>query len=112
MSRLFRSLFFIPIVVFVLTFGILCLVSGRYQKSILRAREATCNEEAFVYHEAIDQYSLDKGHPPKSLRDLVEEHYLLEIPTDPCTLELDSPPVLGDPILNPNFSVSHQAGLY
>jgi competence protein ComGC len=81
---------------------VLFLSAGRYQQSIQRARKAVCTEDAALVREAINQYTLDKDQPPKSLRDLVEEHYLSEVPTNAC-ME-DSPPVLEDPVLSPNLS--------
>ena len=111
MRRLFRSSFLTPIVVVALAFGIFYLTSGRYQRSILRAREATCSEEMFVVNQTFKQYTLDIQRPPESLQELVKGHYLLAIPPAPCDRELDSPPVLGDPIPNPYFSVSRPAGV-
>jgi hypothetical protein len=111
MRRIVRSPFLTVIVVVALAFGIFYPASGRYQRSILRAREATCREEMFVVNQAVKQYTLDKQRPPGSLQELVKWHYLLAIPQAPCERELDSPPVLGDPIPNPNFSVSRPAGV-
>jgi len=91
------------IVVVGLALGLL-LSAGRYQRSILRSRKAVCMEEARLVREAINQYTLDKNQPPKSLRVLVETRYLSEVPTDACMQELDSPPVLQDPVRNPNLS--------
>jgi hypothetical protein len=61
-------------------------------------------QDAFSIRQAINQYTLDKDQPPKSLQDLVEAHYLGAIPTHACMDELDSPPVLEDPVLSPNLS--------
>ena len=38
---------------------------------------------------AIDEYTLSKQQAPQSLQDLVNEHYLKEIPTDPFTQKKD-----------------------
>jgi hypothetical protein len=111
MKRLFRSPLLTPIVVVALASGIFNLASRRYQNSILRAREAACREEMFVVNEAVKQYTLDNQRPPGSLQELVKGDYLFAIPPAPCERELDSPPVLGDPIPNPNFSASHPAGV-
>jgi hypothetical protein len=111
MRTLVRPSLLTSILVAALAFGFFYSASGRYRNSIQRAREATCSEEAFVIHNAISQYVQDKHHSPRSLQGLVDEHYLLAIPTGPCTRELDSPPVLGDPIPNPNFSVSRPPGV-
>jgi hypothetical protein len=39
--------------------------------------------------QAIDQYTLDKDKPPQSLQDLMNGHYLEEIPMDPFTRKKD-----------------------
>jgi type II secretory pathway pseudopilin PulG len=83
---------------------VLFLSAGRYQRSIQRARKAVCLEDAALAREAINQYTLDKNQPPKSLQDLVEAHYLGAVPAHPCMEELDSPPVLEDPVSSPNLS--------
>jgi hypothetical protein len=61
-------------------------------------------EDAALVRDAINQYTLDKNQPPKSLQDLVEAHYLGAIPTHACMEEFDSQPVLEDPALSPNLS--------
>ena len=91
------------LIVVALTLG-LFLSASRYDRSIARVKKAVCAQDAYLVREAINQYMLDKDQPPKLLRDLVEEHYLSEIPSEACMQELDSPPVLEDPVLNPNLS--------
>jgi type II secretory pathway pseudopilin PulG len=83
---------------------VLFLSGGRYQRSTQRARKAVCMQDAYLIREAINQYTLDKNQPPKSLQDLVEAHYLGAVPAHACMEELDSPPVLEDPVVNPNQS--------
>lgn len=39
-------------------------------------------EDLFVMRSVIDQYTMDKGQPPKSAADLVRSGYLKEIPKD------------------------------
>jgi hypothetical protein len=53
--------------------------------SAQRKREATLKDDLFMIRQAIDKYALDKEQAPHSLQDLVKEHYLKEIPTDPFT---------------------------
>jgi len=83
---------------------ILILVSiaaGRYEKSVLRAKEATLKQDLFIMRNAIQQYTLDKEAGPNSLDDLVEGKYLSAIPIDPITRNKDwhteSEQVLLDP---------------
>jgi len=57
----------------------------QYQKTIMHARETVLKDDLFRIRMLIDQYAADKGKLPQSLEDLVSEHYMREIPTDPIT---------------------------
>ena len=48
------------------------IAAGRYEKSVLRAKEATLKQDLFVMRQAIQQYTLDKQAAPTSLDDLVQ----------------------------------------
>jgi len=61
-----------------------------YQTSILHARESALKQDLQTLRSAIDQYTLDKQKAPQSLDDLVEAHYLKEIPKDPMTGKNDT----------------------
>jgi len=65
------------------------MAAGRYEKSVLRAKEATLKQDLFVMRQAIQQYTLDKQAAPGSLDDLVQAGYLGGIPTDPITRTKD-----------------------
>jgi general secretion pathway protein G len=58
---------------------------GRYQVSYERAKEATLKTDLRVLRQAIQDYTTDKEAAPNSLDDLVSEHYISKIPTDPET---------------------------
>jgi general secretion pathway protein G len=77
------------------------IAATRYEKSVMRAREATLKQDLFVMRNAIQQYTLDKEAAPSSLDDLVGGKYLSAIPVDPITRnkdwKTDSDPVLLDP---------------
>src|SRR5216684_4417308 len=60
----------------------------RYEKSVVRAREATLKQDLFVMRNAIQQYTLDKEAGPSSLDDLVPK-YISGIPIDPITRSKD-----------------------
>ncbi len=62
---------------------------GRYEKSVLRAKEATLKQDLFVMRQAIQQYTLDKQAAPASLDDLVQGKYLGGVPNDPITRNKD-----------------------
>ena len=65
------------------------MAAGGYEKSVLRAKEATLKQDLFVMRQAIQQYTLDKQAAPTSLDDLVQAKYLSGIPTDPITSTKD-----------------------
>ena len=68
---------------------LLSLATGRYQQSIIRAKEASLKQDLAVMRKAIDQYTLDKLSAPQSLDDLVGAGYLREVPVDPFTGKKD-----------------------
>src|SRR5579863_7189450 len=76
------------------------IAATRYEKSVLRAKEATLKQDLFIMRNAIQQYTLDKEAGPSSLDDLVPK-YISGIPTDPITRNKDwhteSEQVLLDP---------------
>jgi len=68
---------------------LLSLATGRYQQSVLRAKEASLKQDLAVMRKAVDQYTLDKLAAPQSLEDLVGAAYLREVPVDPMTGKKD-----------------------
>jgi general secretion pathway protein G len=61
------------------------MAAARYEKSVLRAKEATLKQDLFIMRNGIQQYTLDKEAGPTSLDDLVQAKYLDKVPTDPIT---------------------------
>ena len=61
------------------------MAAGRYEKSVVRAREAVLKQDLATMRNAIQQYTLDKAAGPQSLDDLVSSGYLREVPTDPIS---------------------------
>jgi general secretion pathway protein G len=54
--------------------------------AVVHAKEAVLRDDLYTMRKLIDQYTLDKQHPPESLDDLVEAGYLRGgIPNDPFT---------------------------
>ena len=74
----------IAIIIILATLG-----AGRYERSVIRAREATLHQDLFVMRQAIQNYTGDKEAGPSSLDDLVSSGYLREVPLDPMTREKD-----------------------
>src|SRR5271157_4827240 len=57
-----------------------------FQLAIVHAREAVLKDDLYTLRKLIDEFTLDKQHPPTSLDDLVEAGYLRGgIPVDPFT---------------------------
>src|SRR3984893_3978669 len=82
------------------------MAAGMYQKSIQHAREATLKQDLIVMRSAIDNYTLDKQQAPQSLDDLVDGHYLREVPMDPVSHQKDWVAHFGDTVLSPDQSGS------
>ena len=57
--------------------------------TIPHAREAVLKHDLQLLREAIDNYALDHKQPPDSLQDLLDKHYIHEIPIDPITNKPD-----------------------
>ncbi len=86
-----RLLSLMLVLVVTLTIGAFYLLRPRKVCgwSTKREREATLRLDLLTMRQAIDNYTLDKQQPPKSLQDLVNAHYLREIPIDPFTCKND-----------------------
>lgn len=77
---------------------------GRYERSVLRAKESALKQDLVVMRQAIEQYTLDKQVAPQSLDDLVTAGYLRDIPTDPITRKKDWRVIYEDVVLSPEQS--------
>jgi len=51
--------------------------------------------------QAIKNYTTDMERPPQSLQDLLNEHYLRVVPTDPLTGKKDWVPRFSDVVIGP-----------
>jgi general secretion pathway protein G len=80
------------------------IAAGMYQKSILHAREAVLKQDLQTMRQSIDNYTLDKQQAPQSLEELVDAHYLREVPVDPISRQKDWLPHIGDTVLSPEQS--------
>ena len=77
------------IVVIAIVLVLIGMAAGRYEKSIVRSKEAVLKQDLATMRNAIQQYTLDKEAGPQSLDDLVSAGYLREVPTDPITRQRD-----------------------
>lgn len=75
---------------------------GMYQRSLVHARETVLRKDLQTMREAIDNYTLDKQQAPQSLQDLVDGHYLRNIPNDPMTNTPDWIVHMSDTVIDPN----------
>lgn len=61
-----------------------------FQRSVIKAREATLKQNLATMRTVLDQHYADQGIYPQSLEALVEAGYLRHIPVDPFTKTADS----------------------
>ncbi len=80
------------------------IAAGRYDRSVLRSKEAVLKQDLFTMRQAIQQYTLDKQAGPGSLDDLVSAKYLGSVPVDPITRSKDWRVDSEDVLLSPEQS--------
>ncbi|MGB7731528.1 MAG: prepilin-type N-terminal cleavage/methylation domain-containing protein [Candidatus Acidiferrum sp.] len=80
------------------------MAAGIYSKTIQHARESVLRKDLQTMREAIDNYTLDKQQAPQSLQDLVDAHYMRQVPIDPVNQQNDWVPHYGDAVLSPDQS--------
>ena len=86
-----RGFTLIELLVVVAIIGILAAVAvGQYQRNIIKAKEAVLRENLFTIRTQINNYFADKGRYPADLQQLVDDHYLRDLPVDPITGRTDT----------------------
>jgi len=81
----------IELLVVVAIIGILASVAvGQYQRNIVKAKEAVLRENLFTIRTQVNNYFSDKGRYPADLQELVDDHYLRELPFDPIAGSRDA----------------------
>ena len=78
------------IIVFTLIGILVGLALPEYKYSLRKARETVLKTDLFEFRKLIGQYFNDKHKYPPSLRSLVDEGYLRQIPIDPVTRSADT----------------------
>jgi len=78
------------IIVFTLIGILVGLALPEYKYSMRKARETVLKTDLFEFRKLIGQYYSDKHKYPASLRVLVDEGYLRQIPIDPMTKSADT----------------------
>jgi general secretion pathway protein G len=89
-------------IVITIIFILIGIAAGRYDRSVIRAREATLKQDLQVMRQAIDNYTLDKQSAPQSIEALQEAGYLRVVPTDPMTGAKDWQPQFDEVVLSPD----------
>jgi len=77
------------------------IAAGMYQGAIRRARESVLKTDLQTMRTAIDNYTMDKLQAPQALSDLVDGHYMRDLPIDPFTQQRDWVAHFGDTIITP-----------
>jgi general secretion pathway protein G len=76
------------------------MAAGIYTRTIQHARESVLKKDLQTMREAIDNYTLDKQKAPQSLQDLVDAHYLRQVPVDPVNQQNDWVLHYGDQVIS------------
>lgn len=69
---------------------LLSIVAPRYLQQTDHAKEAVLRENLQTLRITLDKYYADRGHYPEALTDLVQQHYLRQLPVDPITDQAES----------------------
>ena len=78
------------------------MAAGIYTHTVQHARESVLKKDLQTMREAIDNYTLDKQQAPQSLQDLVDAHYLRQVPVDPVNQQNDWVTHYGDAVMSPD----------
>jgi general secretion pathway protein G len=85
------------LVVMAIVATLLSIVAPRYFRHLDRAKETALHQTLNVVRDSIDKYYADKGKYPATLDELVEQHYLRQVPVDPITESKDGWTLLPPP---------------
>lgn len=81
---------------------LLGMAAMRYDRALVRSREAVLKNDLFVMRQAIEQYTLDKQAAPQSIDDLHSAGYLPRVPVDPMTQAADWVPDYDNVVMSPD----------
>ncbi|HEM8710271.1 TPA: prepilin-type N-terminal cleavage/methylation domain-containing protein [Acinetobacter baumannii] len=68
---------------------LLTIITPRYLNKIDEGKEVVLKQNLATIRYSIDQYYSDQGQYPSQLKQLVEKHYLRDIPEDPIMKSRD-----------------------
>lgn len=66
------------------------IAAPSFQKSVIRAKEASLRNSLFVLRDVLDQYYADHGDYPDTLEVLTQKNYIRAVPKDPFTRSNDT----------------------
>jgi general secretion pathway protein G len=78
------------LVVLAIMASLLAIVAPRYFQRVDGAKEVVLRQNLQGMRDVLDKYRADTGKFPELLDDLVQRHYLREIPMDPITARRDT----------------------
>nr|WP_244848109.1 prepilin-type N-terminal cleavage/methylation domain-containing protein [Caballeronia sp. SL2Y3] len=89
------------LVVLAIIATLLTIVVPRYFGQADKAKETVLHENLAAMRDSIDHFRADQGRYPQSLDELVQKHYLREVPLDPVAMSRSTwtvePPADGTP---------------
>ncbi len=86
-----RGFTLIELLVVMVVIGLLvAIVSPRYIQHIDHAKDTALKQNLLGMRESIDKFYADRARYPKSLEELVQFHYLRQVPVDPITDRSDT----------------------
>ena len=86
-----RGFTLIEMLIVITILGILISVAApSYKSATVTASEAALKKDLFIMRDVIDQYYSDHGKYPSTLRSLVDDGYVRNIPKDPMTLSTET----------------------
>jgi general secretion pathway protein G len=74
------------LVVLAIIATLLTIVVPRYFGQADRAKDTVLHENLAAMRDSIDRFRADQGRYPQTLDELVQKHYLREIPMDPVAM--------------------------
>jgi len=91
-------------IVIAIIFILVGAAAGLYARHVKTAKETVLKQDLQTMRNAIDNYTMDKLQAPQALQDLVDAHYIRDVPVDPFTNQKDWVPHFGDTLISPEQS--------
>lgn len=86
-----RGFTLIELLVVMAALGLLLSIAApRYVEHVDRAREVVLKQNLAGVRDAIDKFYADRSRYPKDLQELVQQHYLRQLPLDPIIDRADA----------------------